>query len=67
MEQHHNEEQRQAEMVETRRNPARDTGWLAPRVAELDQRFGINSPELVARALGVSETVVRRYFEAQGE
>jgi hypothetical protein len=33
--------------------------WCMARVAELEERFGITSPALVAKALGISEVLAR--------
>jgi len=37
--------------------------WLTPRVDELRQRFGITSPDLVARVLGLPEAHIAAYLD----
>jgi hypothetical protein len=46
--------------------PSLDSGtrdWLMPRVDELRQRFGITSPDLVARVLGLPEAQIAVYLD----
>ncbi|MFH2124123.1 MAG: hypothetical protein ABIJ50_11665 [Pseudomonadota bacterium] len=64
--QHYPKEQRQAN--ETEGEQLSDTGrttidWIVPRIDELKKRFGINSPNLVAKALGISETLAAEHLK----
>lgn len=64
--QHYREEQRQASETESEQlsDTCRTTiDWLVPRIDELKKRFGINSPKLVAKALGISEALAAEHLE----